>query len=134
MRTKLLRKGEPLDSVDRQSDAILQKRLLNVATGNFQKRMKRGADVLKCRCNSAQVRARGFKWFNSQGGACPLAPEVYSHPKYKRTPCNAQSNQTLRGWIRDHEVRVIYLERLGVVDGEERRQPRRVPEGGVTPL
>jgi hypothetical protein len=114
MRTKLLRKGEPLDSVDRQSDALLQKRLTNVASGNFIKRMRRKDDALKCRCNSEQVCARGFKWFNSQGGACPLSPEVYSHPKYKRTPCNAQSNETLREWIRDNEARVIYLERLGV--------------------
>ena len=76
--------------------------------------MRRNDDVLKCRCDSRQVRARGFKWFNSQGGACPLPPEAYRHPKYAKTPCSARSNETLRAWIRDHSVRVIYLERLGV--------------------
>ena len=113
MRAKLLRR-ESLETVDFKSDAILQTRLLNVATGNFWKHMKRDGDVLKCRCDSEHVRARGFKWFNSQGGACPLPPEAYRHPKYAKTPCSARSNETLRAWIRDHSVRVIYLERLGV--------------------
>ena len=113
MRAKLLRR-ESLETVDRASDALLQTRLLNVATGNFWKHMRRKNDVLKCRCDSKHVHARGFKWFNSQGGACPLPPEAYSHPKYKKTPCSARSNHTLRAWINEHKVRVIYLERLGV--------------------
>ena len=114
MRAKLLKQREPLETVDGKSDALLQTRLLNVATGNFWKHMRRKNDVLKCRCDSEHVRARGFKWFNSQGGACPLPPAAYRHPKYAKTPCSARSNETLRAWINEHKVRVIYLERLGV--------------------
>ena len=54
LRAKLLRR-ESLEAVDRASDAILQTRLLNVATGNFWKHMRRNNDVLKCRCDSKHV-------------------------------------------------------------------------------
>ena len=57
--------------------------------------------------NRDELLAEAWVGINAIGSAPPI-------PKYAKTPCSSRSNETLRAWIRDHDARIIYLERLGV--------------------